>query len=257
MPSRKKKRKELIQSVLFLFLRAATIGEPQRPVILSPHDSKKKDSYLLRWSIKSPYNILQQQVNYWEKRPVSVPKSTVSFYKLCINANPISQVSNYQGGSYNNERRAEEEGGNQLLHLQSHEQNRLTTARIIEDGLYPEKNTFVYEVRIPELRPDRSYVVQVKATNKFHEGDWSEQFEFETSGKGDDDHRQFNWGSYFSAWLLKSIFTVPPAPMCISLRSNFCQAVLLDWLFVLFRRVAVYIGRQMAGDDSIVSNFIC
>ena len=46
-------------------------------------------------------------------------------------------------------------------------------------------NTYVYEVNIPDLRPHRVYVVQVKATNSFHEGEWSNRFEFETSGKGE------------------------------------------------------------------------
>ena len=44
-------------------------GEPQKPVILSPEASARKDSYRLRWSVKSPYKILQQKVNYWEKGP--------------------------------------------------------------------------------------------------------------------------------------------------------------------------------------------
>ena len=32
------------------------------------------------------------------------------------------------------------------LHLASHEQHRLTTARVIENGITAEKNKFVYEV---------------------------------------------------------------------------------------------------------------
>ena len=39
-------------------------------------------------------------------------------------------------------------------------------------------------MNIPDLKPDRVYVVQVRSTNKFNVGEWSEDFEFETSGKG-------------------------------------------------------------------------
>ena len=42
-------------------------------------------------------------------------------------------------------------------------------------------------MNIPDLKPDRVYVVQVMSTNRFHEGEWSERFEFETSGKGKDE----------------------------------------------------------------------
>ena len=41
-------------------------------------------------------------------------------------------------------------------------------------------------MNIPDLKPDRVYVVQVMSTNKFHEGEWSDRFEFETTGKGEE-----------------------------------------------------------------------
>ena len=47
-------------------------------------------------------------------------------------------------------------------------------------------NEYVYEVEIPDLEPDKTYVIQVKATNTFDEGEWSAQFEFETSGRGEE-----------------------------------------------------------------------
>ena len=48
-----------------------SLGEPQKPVILSPESSPRKDSYRLRWSVRSPYKISQQKVNYWEKGPTA------------------------------------------------------------------------------------------------------------------------------------------------------------------------------------------
>lgn len=132
-------------------------GEPHQPEILSPEDSPSKHSYSLRWSIKSPYRILQQKVNYWELKPTT-------------------------NHNVQNPHKTREEQRNEL-HLHSHEQHRLTQARIIENGLYPETNKYIYEVNIPDLKPDRTYVVQVKATNKFHEGEWSEKFLFRTSGR--------------------------------------------------------------------------
>ena len=58
-------------------------GEPHKPVILSPEASVRKDSYRLRWSVKSPYKILQQKVNYWEKGPTkAVAKASTSAHSL-------------------------------------------------------------------------------------------------------------------------------------------------------------------------------
>ena len=37
-------------------------------MIVSPSDSPSLTSYRLRWKVRSPYRILQQKVNYWEKR---------------------------------------------------------------------------------------------------------------------------------------------------------------------------------------------
>lgn len=52
------------------------------------------------------------------------------------------------------------------LHLASG-QAKLTTAELLQEGMAAEKNKYVYEVDIPELKPDRVYVVQVKATNRY------------------------------------------------------------------------------------------
>ena len=42
-------------------------------------------------------------------------------------------------------------------------------------------------MNIPDLKPDRVYVVQVRSENRFNVGEWSEGFEFETSGKGENE----------------------------------------------------------------------
>ena len=47
-------------------------------------------------------------------------------------------------------------------------------------------NEYVYEVEIPDLRPDRAYVAKVRASNSFKEGEWSREFRLVTSGKGED-----------------------------------------------------------------------
>ena len=51
------------------------------------------------------------------------------------------------------------------------------------EGIRPHE--YVYEVEIPDLRPDRAYVAKIKATNSFREGEWSQEFRFITSGKGE------------------------------------------------------------------------
>ena len=50
-----------------------------------------------------------------------------------------------KGHYYGQEMRAEEQRNE--LHLASHEQHRLTTASIVENGIKAERNKFVYEVR--------------------------------------------------------------------------------------------------------------
>ena len=47
-----------------------------------------------------------------------------------------------------------------------------------------DRNKYVYEVTIPDLMPDRTYVVKVVAKNRYQFGDWSDEFRFVTSGKG-------------------------------------------------------------------------
>lgn len=124
------------------------------------------------------------------QRPLSLlccrkPKGLISWPKIFDTRIISLSLEHFQTTNHNvqNPHKTREEQRNEL-HLHSHEQHRLTQARIIENGLYPETNKYIYEVNIPDLKPDRTYVVQVKATNKFHEGEWSEKFLFRTSGRG-------------------------------------------------------------------------
>ena len=50
-------------------------------------------------------------------------------------------------------------------------------------------------MNIPDLKPDRVYVVQVRSENRFNVGEWSEGFEFETSGKGENE-RHHPWNDF-------------------------------------------------------------
>jgi len=103
--------------------------------------------------VHSPYRIVQQTVNYWQRR----------------------------------EHQAREVGGHRNeLHLRSHEQHRVVArAKRLRPGEDPgeDRDVYVYEVEIPDLMPYRTYVVEVKTQNKFKESEWSDRFVFHTDGR--------------------------------------------------------------------------
>ncbi|CAB4068921.1 unnamed protein product [Lepeophtheirus salmonis] len=132
-------------------------GAPQKPIIISDSIANSKNTYTLRWTVKSPLRLKNQKVNYWLEKTSGSYEATYS--------SPIY---------YN-----QDNGNSTTLHI-NHQQ--LIKAMDITTTIpNRDPDLTAYEMAIAELFPDSNYVVQIEAENAFGKSEYSDKFHFYTT----------------------------------------------------------------------------
>eukprot|EP00096_Caligus_rogercresseyi_P012591 TRINITY_DN5323_c0_g1_i1.p1 TRINITY_DN5323_c0_g1~~TRINITY_DN5323_c0_g1_i1.p1 ORF type:complete len:504 (+),score=93.20 TRINITY_DN5323_c0_g1_i1:143-1654(+) len=135
-------------------------GAPQKPIIISDSIANSKDTYSLRWTVKSPLRLKNQKVNYW------LEKSSGSYEATYSSAHFAPSFSSSGGNST-------------TLHI-NHQQ--LIKAMDITSTI-PNRDLDLtaYQMTIGDLFPDSNYVVQIEAENAFGKSEYSDKFHFYTT----------------------------------------------------------------------------